>query len=228
MRREGQRLQSVKSPQDQVSFGLSRLGPLWIKAFFWNAARCKKISAQVIIGGNVRGLFRLAAAGLVLTASQAYAADIFDLRFFDVDDTMTAEISNSLFTNVEVNRANFSQDNPYVDISSYVAPGANSLNIKLFNGPAGYTYGYDLRKNGVSIAMDQCGVWNTFGCDNDRYAQGLVFTRQISFDGGGMQDEATTAAVPEPSTWMMMIGGFGFIGWHWRRKAEASRRVQMT
>lgn len=156
-------------------------------------------------------------------ASQAHAADIFDLKFFNVDDTMTAEISNSLFTNVEVNRANFSQDNPYIDISSYVAQGANTLNIKLFNGPAGYTYGYDLRKNGVSIATDHCGVWNTFGCENDRYGEGLVFTRQISFDGGTIQQAEATAAVPEPSTWVMMIGGFGLIGWQWRKKVEGSR-----
>lgn len=159
--------------------------------------------------------------------SPAHAAALFDLRFFNVDDTMTANITNSDFSDQKILEIGFSQNNPYVDISSFVRPGSNTLAINLFNGPSGYTYGYDFRKDGVSIASGQCGIFNTFGCDNDSYAQGLVFTRNITFDGGTAQP-VPEQAVPEPATWLMMLLGFGVIGCAMRAKRNQTLRVRYT
>lgn len=49
-----------------------------------------------------------------------------------------------------------------------------------------------------------------------------------SDDGLGVDDfslSASVAAVPEPSTWAMMIGGFGMVGGSLRRKSKGTTRV---
>jgi len=170
-------------------------------------------------------LLQILSVAALMAGAPAQAADVFDLRFYDVDDEMTAEISNSAFSDALIYSIGFSKDNPYFDFSEYVAPGLNTITIKVVNGSSGWSYGYDFRKNGVSFAADQCGDWNTFGCNNDSYGEGLVYTTQITFD------PSVVASVPEPATWAMAIVGMGFVGASLRsrrRTANSSGRFLAT
>ena len=62
---------------------------------------------------------------------------------------------------------------------------------------------------------------------NDAY-YGFVFTTNGMLNGYGFETSAntvitaTTAAVPEPATWAMMIGGFAFAGSVLRRRKSAA------
>lgn len=63
---------------------------------------------------------------------------------------------------------------------------------------------------------------------NDAY-YGFVFTTNGILNGYGYETSAntvitaTTAAVPEPATWAMMIGGFAFAGSVMRRRKSATK-----
>ncbi len=149
-----------------------------------------------------------------IPASASAAA--YELRLYQVDDLMTASITNSLYTDQTILTQHFGQsDYPYFDISPFVTDGLNTITLQLTNTSPGqgWTYGYDLKIDGTSIASDSCGNYNTFGCNNNDTTQGVVFTKAISF----------SAPVPEPASWTMMIGGFGMIGSSLRRRKAAFR-----
>jgi hypothetical protein len=132
--------------------------------------------------GNIFSAFAFAVVAVVsLGSGKAFAAPIYDLKFYKVDDVMSAYITNESHENEFMFSRSFGPDYSYVDISSYITDGLNTILLTLENGPAGYTYGYDFRIEGQSYASDDCGIWNTFGCDNDRYETGIVWTEEISF-----------------------------------------------
>ena len=147
-----------------------------------------------------------ALSAIVAFSSSAFAANTFELKFFDVDDTMKAFITNADYTSQLVLERGFGANYPAIDITPYVADGLNTIELKLYNGSAGYTYGYDFLIDSVSYQSGQCGTFNTFGCDNNSYAKGLVWSETITFNHG------VVSGIPEPSTWLMMIIGFGLVG----------------
>ena len=110
--------------------------------------------------------------------------DTFTLGFFDVDDVLSAYITNSALTNELILTATFGQVISGVDVSGFIRQGRNVIHLELINiSPgAGWTYGYDFKVNNISRDSDQCGVFNTFGCENDDQTQGLVWTHDIIFD----------------------------------------------
>lgn len=135
-------------------------------------------------------------------ASPILATDTFALRLYDVDDVMSAYITNSTHSQQLMFTANFGQDFGYVDISSYVTPGANDILLQLVNGPAGWTYGYDFTINGASFDAGHCGVFNTIGCNNSDLSQGLVWSHNVAFDV-----QSASQSVPEPSSAALELGG---------------------
>src|SRR5215211_2448562 len=118
-------------------------------------------------------------AGVLAAASAPANASTYLLKFYHVDDDMSAYITNSAFSQKLLFSKGFGADYPYVDISSYVRDGINALTLTLINGPAGYTYGYDFKIDGTSYASAACGIFNTYGCDADSYAKGLVWSTNI-------------------------------------------------
>ena len=154
----------------------------------------------------------IAAAGLLAMSGQANAATYL-LKFYQVDDDMSAYITNSEFSQQLLFSKGFGLDYDYVDISSYVRDGINALSLTLNNGPKGWTYGYDFKIDGTTYASGSCGVFNTHGCNADSYDQGLVWSTNVRSKGSspaGAPDGA--GAVPEPASWAMMIAGFGLVG----------------
>ncbi len=55
-------------------------------------------------------------------------------------------------------------------------------------------------------------------------ATGPLQNRTFVFDATGQ----LTGAVPEPSTWLMMLGGFAMIGWTLRRKRRVAISAQLA
>jgi hypothetical protein len=142
----------------------------------------------------------IAAAALLAGTDTVFAAPIFDLRFYNVDDVMNASITNAAFADQGVLQANFLEDTRFVDISSIVRPGQNDLLLTDVNTTQGWTYGYDFRIDGVTYASDVCGIANSVGCDGGDTTLGTVFSRDIEFD-------VPTERVPEPGTLMMIFAG---------------------
>lgn len=143
--------------------------------------------------------------GLISAAAPMYAAPVYTLRLFNVDDVLTAYISNSTFTNSQFLQANFNTDTGFFDLSSLVRSGSNTINLSLYNDHGGWTYGYDFKKDGATVETDVCGVVTLTGCHNDRTIGQGVFTHAIVFS----PDVATTGQTPEPSS--IVLAGMGFL-----------------
>src|SRR2546428_9118534 len=103
--------------------------------------------------------------GLLSAAAPMYAAPVYTLRLFNVDDVLTASITNSSFTNSQFLSANFNVDTGFFNLSSLVRSGTNTINLSLYNDHGGWTYGYDFKKDGVTVESDSCGVVTLTGCN---------------------------------------------------------------
>jgi len=144
----------------------------------------------------------ITALSLLLAASSASAVpDTYQVRLFNTDDQMTAQITNSSFTNQLVASSTFAVDNVTVDITAFVRPGSNVLNFLLTNTGGGWTWGDEVTKN-VSTVLhhDSCGTKGSVGCENSDLT---LFTNRLvdsfRFD---------VAAVPEPATLLLLGSGF--------------------
>lgn len=172
------------------------------------------------------------AAGVLAMASAPSEAATYLLKFYQVDDDMSAYITNSDYKQELLFSKDFGADYDYVDISSYVRDGTNALTLTLINGIKGYTYGYDFKIDGVSYASGACGVFNITGCDADSYDQGWVWSTNIKFKGTSPSSVpsrgAGAGAVPEPASWAMMIAGFGMIGCLTRKRYRTKRTISVA
>jgi len=144
-------------------------------------------------------------AGLISVAAPLFASPVYTLRLFNVDDQLTAFITNSSFTNTQFLQANFNVDTGFFDLSSFVRAGANAINLNLLNDHGGWTYGYDFRKDGVTVESDVCGVVTLTGCNGSDTTVGpSVFTHQINFS-----PDVVTGETPEPAS--ILLSGIGFL-----------------
>jgi hypothetical protein len=129
----------------------------------------------------------LAMAGLGLSATPARAQNIFTLQLYNTDDLMTARITNSFYNGQIVLQNAYAQDTGAVNITSFVKPGLNDLNIQDYNNLGGWGYGYIFKENGVTIAQGSCGFITTapgaFGCNGNSQTQTnqVVFNTDIIF-----------------------------------------------
>jgi hypothetical protein len=132
---------------------------------------------------------------------------VFTLSLFKIDDEMTATIFNDSLPTGEIFAQQGFGAGPFAyDFTHLVDSGLNRINLSLYNGPSGYTLGWSVLVDGESIASFDCGVYNTFGCDNDAYTQGIAYTTDIEFNN-------VTSAVPVPAAvWLFGSGLLGLIG----------------
>ena len=170
---------------------------------------------------SLKSMFGRACIGLFASmtiAVSAASASVYTLQFYNIDDTMTGYITNSSFSSQQILQANFLQNTGPVDISSFVRSGSNDLLVTDYNGPQGWTYGFDFKIDGVTYNSGVCGVANSVGCNNNdqSHTNQIVYSHDIVFDV-----TTVTAAVPEPSTWVMLLLGFAGLGFAaYRRKSK--------
>jgi hypothetical protein len=149
----------------------------------------------------------LAVASGLIVSEPVSATPIFTLRLYNVDDQMSAFISNSSFTNQLILQATYQQDTGFFDFSGFVRSGPNVLHLTDVNLGGGWTYGYDFKIDGLSFAADFCGTVGVAGCNNNDQTPGTMLDRQISFN------VSNPASVPEPSSLLLLVSGFaGLIG----------------
>ena len=147
---------------------------------------------------------------LLIMPIAAYCIPIYTMHFFHADDQMDGFITNSAHNQTLFLTCNFGADCGVFDFTSFVTPGINTLTVQDFNGPtvgplgpisgsAGYTYGFDFQIDGVTYDSASCGTFNTYGCNNDSYQTGLVYSHTIQFNG--------PSPVPSPGTFSLTAIG---------------------
>ena len=74
-------------------------------------------------------------------------ASTYDLRLYNIDDVLSAYVTNAAHVHDLVLSAPYAQDTGFVDISDFVASGLNTLRIELQNFfvGSGYTYGWEFQ-----------------------------------------------------------------------------------
>ena len=65
-------------------------------------------------------------------------ADTYQLELYNVDDAMTAYITNSANTGTQILSATYLQDTGLVDISSFVTPGAHDILVQDVKSEGGW------------------------------------------------------------------------------------------
>jgi hypothetical protein len=150
------------------------------------------------------------AAVAATLAPAAAGASVYTLRLFNADDLISAYVTNSSFDDALMLKAGLGEDTGFVDVTEFIRPGDNNVLFTDFNAAGGWSYGFDFRKDGVTFDYGMCGVAGVSSCGND-LSVGLVFSQDPKIPNG---------AVPEATTWAMMILGFGLTGAAARRRAR--------
>jgi len=175
-------------------------GPLADQACFADGTLCKDYPANDDWFGETLDLFRYSAPGaLDWTTNTA--------SYFSIDGGQTA-YQDGLFSTGTYNgdgwqASHWKAPTVVIDGQTFFScrrPKLGIMNPYICSGREGIVTGLDLS------AQDAIG-WNLRdGIDQSTYARS---TGQIFKDLGG---------VPEPTTWAMMLGGFGLIGGTMRRR----------
>lgn len=170
---------------------------------------------------TILSIVSLAAATLSSNANAALSIDISGASGVFANDTVAC--AGGLNPCTFLDQATFVTPGPYqlvgLTISSILA-GGNALTNIDFTG---------VTLNGVNFAIDSSGAVEF------RYLQNLLLvpgaTNRLSISGvtGGDASYAGTlsfgpaalSGAPEPSTWLMMILGIGFLGANLRRRRVA-------
>lgn len=118
-------------------------------------------------------------------------------------------------------------------MSRSIGPGSYILDFFYSPRP-----GIPASSNGISVFLDSLFIFNVTGAGSGgtvwspqqlnftttNALSTLTFTATGTSDslGGYLDNISLTAAVPEPSTWAMMLLGFGVIGLSMRRRRKAT------
>ncbi|MEP6537131.1 MAG: PEP-CTERM sorting domain-containing protein [Bryobacteraceae bacterium] len=145
-------------------------------------------------------------AGLFSLAAPMSAAPVYTLRQFNVDDVLSAYITNSSFTNQFLLTTLFGQDQT-IDFTAFTANGTNTINFVLTSDHGGWAYGFEVKKDAVVLDSGSCGTIMVIGCNNNDGATGTVYTHQTTFEIGSTVPVGDT---PEPAS--ILLTGTGFLG----------------
>ena len=177
---------------------------------------------------NIYALAAVAVFAIASTAPAAAAPLLFvytnNATKFGAGGTFTLD-SNPTPDNVSEGKGFFAINNVagvfQNGLTSYV-----SANIDFFlKGGAAQSGGFELDVPGGNSFLNAAGQ-QLFNFAGGTLAAPTFRTGQFVLDGGTTLTISEIAAVPEPATWAMMIGGFGLVGGTLRRRSKvASTRV---
>lgn len=101
------------------------------------------------------------------TQAELPCADHYYIRVFNIDDTGYVYVNVNQFTVV-----GYQQDTGFLDITSLLNAGNNQVQLQVWNGPGGYTWGFQLKKNDELIFNEVAGQAGSYGAnDNDQSSQ---------------------------------------------------------
>ena len=98
----------------------------------------------------------------------------------DVDDSMSVTIDSEDGARTNTYSASFG-DSRVLDISNDILGLESSLRLELTNDTAGYSFDWTLEVDGELILRARCGDFNVFGCANNSYDTGNVYSATIVF-----------------------------------------------
>jgi hypothetical protein len=172
----------------------------------------------------MRKLALLACSSAMLIAAPATAAVTFELKDVTLqggatligDFTTSDDLKTLLGVDItamagDFNGRHFDQTTyDFADVTSDRLPINSSIRL-------------DVGGNELQLAFgDLTAAGATLSDPNSSEHSQLAGNRLVT--GGSIVAEVAVAAVPEPATWVMMIGGLGLVGGALRRPSNASRR----
>jgi uncharacterized membrane protein len=96
----------------------------------------------------------------------------YSVKVYNVDDLATVYVNGSKQFDVEYTKTERR------DITSSLRPGNNQVRLVLQNHVAGYTYGFEIFRDNVSIFKDECGLVMSYICKGSSQT-GTVYDRVI-------------------------------------------------
>ncbi len=111
------------------------------------------------------------------------------VRAFQTDDTARIWVAEKLFYTSSA----YNEDSGLREITELLKPGPNKIRFQLENGPQGYVYGFQLKKDDDVIFHRECGSPGV-GCNNDEQRTGIVFDETVEIT---MTPEKTLACRPK-------------------------------
>ena len=145
-------------------------------------------------------------AGINLNDGQSFAGNALDGSYYAFLQSLNGTTS-SIFQNVTVTAGKY--------MVSWLAGGRTN-----YSGPVNYTVslGSQIYSGGLTQAQPFTATSAIVTLAGGTYT--LAFSAHTdSGDNSALIDKVSIAAVPEPATWALMIGGFGMIGATMRRRA---------
>lgn len=122
------------------------------------------------------------------------ASDTWAVRLFNMDDSGEAQLNGTI-----VAKAGYLEDSGWVDVTSSLRSGDNSLHLREWNNGGGYAWGFQLARNGNVVWSDQAGEVGVYGANNDEQMQssGYMFdqTLTLSISGNDASSSSTNGNV---------------------------------
>ncbi len=205
--------------------------------------------AQLIQAAAVAALFASGAA----SATPIITNGNFETYSVGVSDggyTMVAAGSSAIYgwtvggTSVDLIKNSYGSVGSGTSVDMLGTPGPGSLS-QMFNYAANttYTLSFDLSRNPngsyTALAVDVFNIHNVYVSTGGVTTQSFSFTtgntagQQLltfssvggdNYSGAVLDNVALTAAVPEPETYAMMLGGLGLLGFMARRRKAAAAK----
>ena len=116
------------------------------------------------------------------------------LHLKDVDDSMSVTLDNNSEERLATFTSHFGDTGSF-NISDTITGPSSILGLQLVNETAGYSFDWSLEVDGRVVLGAHCGDFNTFGCANDSYEEGVVYSVEIVLENESSAPEDTVAPV---------------------------------
>jgi hypothetical protein len=101
--------------------------------------------------------------------------DAFLVRVYNTDDISTVAVNGRPAV-----KTKYAEDSGFVDIVKFLKKGENTIQLTTVNLQiGGWTYGYQIKKNGYIVWEAQDGVCGEWGAQNNDGKTGVVFDKKI-------------------------------------------------
>ncbi len=103
------------------------------------------------------------------------------IRVYNIDDRAVAYVNGNKIVEVA-----YTKDSGWIDVTSYFSSPTNRVRFTLWNDPAGYTWGFAIRRNNIVVWQDVQGKASIIGANNNDYSQ----TNRMVYDHTFLVNEA--------------------------------------